>query len=101
MVLPEQRPRLTNEEVMARCPWATFGKLKHRGPNIVTSLELDPAEMEKRNIHLQQKYAEIEEKEVAMKKFIANDAEYLIVAFGSCAALLKKQWRKHAQKVSK
>ena len=64
VVLPEQRPRLTNEEVMARCPWATFGKLKHRGPNIVTSLELDPAEMEKRNIHLQQKYAEIEEKEV-------------------------------------
>ena len=90
VVLPEQRPRLTNEEVMARCPWATFGKLKHRGPNIVTSLELDPAEMEKRNIHLQQKYAEIEEKEVRYEEIHCDDAEYLIVAFGSCARIAQK-----------
>lgn len=86
---------------MARCPWATFGKLKHRGPNIVTSLELDPAEMEKRNIHLQQKYAEIEEKEVRYEEIHCDDAEYLIVALAHVPALLKKQWRKHAQKVSK
>lgn len=90
VVLPEQRPRLTNEEIMARCPWATFGKLKHRGPNIVTSLELDPAEMEKRNIHLQQKYAEIEEKEVRYEEIHCDDAEYLIVAFGSCARIAQK-----------
>lgn len=69
---------------------ATFGKLKHRGPNIVTSLELDPAEMEKRNIHLQQKYAEIEEKEVRYEEIHCDDAEYLIVAFGSCARIAQK-----------
>ena len=55
VVLPEQRTRLTDEEVIARCPWATTGRTHHRTPNIITSLELDPAEMEKRNIHLQKK----------------------------------------------
>lgn len=46
VVLPEQRTRLTDEEVIARCPWATTGRTHHRTPNIITSLELDPAEME-------------------------------------------------------
>ena len=60
VVLPEQRTRLTDEEVIARCPWATTGRTHHRTPNIITSLELDPAEMEKRNIHLQKKYAKMQ-----------------------------------------
>ena len=62
----------------------------HRTPNIITSLELDPAEMEKRNIHLQKKYAEIEENEVRFEELHCEDAEYLIVAFGSCARIAQK-----------
>ena len=46
--------------------------------------------MEKRNIHLQQKYAEIEEKEVRYEEIHCDDAEYLIVAFGSCARIAQK-----------
>ncbi|MDE6179680.1 MAG: 3-methyl-2-oxobutanoate dehydrogenase subunit beta, partial [Phocaeicola sp.] len=57
---------------------------------IITSLELDPAEMEKRNIHLQKKYAEIEEKEVRFEELQCENAEYLIVAFGSCARIAQK-----------
>lgn len=90
VVLPEQRTRLTDEEVIARCPWATTGRTHHRTPNIITSLELDPAEMEKRNIHLQKKYAEIEENEVRFEELHCEDAEYLIVAFGSCARIAQK-----------
>lgn len=44
----------------------------------------------KRNIHLQQKYAEIEEKEVRYEEIHCDDAEYLIVAFGSCARIAQK-----------
>ena len=88
--MPEQRTRLTDEEVIARCPWATTGRTHHRTPNIITSLELDPAEMEKRNIHLQKKYAEIEENEVRFEELHCEDAEYLIVAFGSCARIAQK-----------
>lgn len=90
VVLPEQRKRLTDEEVIARCPWAANGKPKTREPNIITSLELDSAIMEQRNIHLQAKYKEISEKEVRFEEIACEDADYLIVAFGSCARIAQK-----------
>ena len=90
VVLPKPRPRLTDEQVIARCPWSANGRRKGRKPNIITSLELDPAAMEKRNIHIQAKYKEIEEKEVRYEEILCEDAEYLIVAFGSCARIALK-----------
>lgn len=45
VVLPAPRPRRTEEEIIAQCPWAATG-CKGRKPNIITSLELDPAVME-------------------------------------------------------
>lgn len=90
VVLPEQRSRRTDAEVIAQCPWATTGKTKDRKPNIITSLELDSAIMEQRNIHLQAKYKEISENEVRFEEIACEDAEYLIVAFGSCARIAQK-----------
>ena len=90
VVLPKQTPRRTQEEVKAQCPWAANGKDKGRQPNIVTSLEMDPQKMEVRNIHLQAKYRKIEEKEVRYEEIMCEDAEYLIVAFGSCARIGQK-----------
>ncbi len=90
VVLPEQRKRLTDEEVIARCPWAAHGKQAGRKCNVITSLELDPSMMEKRNIHLQEKYAEIETNEVRFEEIDCEDAEYLIVAFGSGARIAQK-----------
>ena len=90
VVLPAWRPRRTDEEVIAQCPWATTGKTKGRKPNIITSLELDSAIMEQRNIHLQAKYKEISENEVRFEEIACEDADYLIVAFGSCARIAQK-----------
>ena len=89
VVLPEPRPRRTEEEIIAQCPWAATGR-KGRKPNIITSLELDPAVMEQRNLHLQAKYAEIETNETRYEEIDCEDAEYLIVAFGSCARIAQK-----------
>lgn len=89
VVLPAPRPRRTEEEIIAQCPWAATG-CKGRKPNIITSLELDPAVMEKRNLQLQEKYAEIEANEVRYEEIDCEDAEYLIVAFGSCARIAQK-----------
>ena len=89
VVLPKPRPRRTEEENIAQCPWATTGR-KNRQPNIITSLELNPEVMEQRNIHLQQKYAEIEANEVRYEEIDCEDAEYLIVAFGSSARIAQK-----------
>ena len=90
VVLPPFKPRRTEEEIAQECPWATTGRTKGRQPNIITSLELDPAEMEQRNIQLQNKYRLIEENEVRYEEINCDDAEYLMVAFGSCARIAQK-----------
>ncbi len=90
VVLPPFKPRRTDEEVIAQCPWASTGKTKNRVRNVITSLELKPEEMEKRNLHLQEKYAEIREKEVRFETQQCDDAEYMIVAFGSAARIAQK-----------
>ena len=90
VVLPPYKPRRTDEEVIAQCPWASTGKTKNRVRNVITSLELKPEEMEKRNLHLQEKYAEIRKKEVRYETQQTDDADYLIVAFGSAARIAQK-----------
>ena len=46
--------------------------------------------MEQRNIHLQEKYAEIQANEVRYETTNCEDAEYVIVAFGSAARIAQK-----------
>lgn len=90
VVLPPVKPRRTEEQIAEECPWATFGRRGMRQPNILTSLELKPEVMEQRNLHMQQKYAEIKEKEVRFDTIQMDDAEYAVVAFGSVARIVEK-----------
>ena len=90
VVLPPQKPRRTEEEVLKECPWATFGRKGERTPNIITSLELKPEVMEVRNLHLQKKYKKIRETEVRYETMQCEDAEYIIVSFGSAARIGEK-----------
>lgn len=91
VVLPPFKKRRTEEEIAKECPWAANGHgLKKREPNVITSLELDPAKMEQKNLHLQEKYQTIKDKEVRYETQQTEDAEYLIVAFGSAARISQK-----------
>lgn len=90
VVMPPIKPRRTDEQIRKECPWATVGRSKERQPNIITSLELKPEVMEQRNLHLQAKYNEIKEKEVRYETMQMEDADYMIVAFGSAARLAEK-----------
>lgn len=91
VVLPEQRPRRTEEEIRRQCPWAVTGKNHGRTKrNVVTSLELDSAVMEKNNERFQRTYREIEKNEVRYEARYTEDAEYLVVAFGSIARICMK-----------
>ena len=90
VTLPPQKPRRTDEEVIAQCPWATTGKAGGRKPNIITSLELKPEAMEVNNLRFQAKYRKIEENEVRFEEIDCEDADYLIVAFGSMARIGQK-----------
>lgn len=85
------KPRLTNEEVIKRYgSWATTGKPASRERNIITSLDLDAYRQEQFNLKLQRKYKEIEEKEVRFEKIACDDAEYLLVAYGSSSRICQK-----------
>ena len=90
VVLPPFKPRRTEEEIISQCPWASTGRTPGRKRNVITSLELDPREMEKHNLHLQEKYRHICETEVRYEETLTDDAEYLIVAFGSAARIAQK-----------
>ena len=90
VVLPPYKPRRTEEEIRRECPWATIGRTRDRQPNILTSLELKPEAMEKHNLHLQEKYRKIEETEVRYETHDCDEAEYLVVAFGSAARIAQK-----------
>ncbi len=90
VVMPPYKPRRTEEEIKKECPWATFGREKGRQPNILTSLELKPEVMEAHNLHLQAKYREIEQNEVRYETLQCEDADYVIVAFGSAARIAQK-----------
>jgi 2-oxoglutarate/2-oxoacid ferredoxin oxidoreductase subunit alpha len=70
--------------------WATTGKPPTRERNIITSLELDPDRQEIFNKKLVAKYNEIREKEVRFEEFQCEDAEYLLVAYGTSARVCQK-----------
>lgn len=90
VVLPPFRPRLTEQEISEKYPWATLGKPQSRKPNIINSLRLESDEMEELNLLLQKRYAQIEQNEVLYETFLCEDAEYLIVAFGTSSRVSKK-----------
>lgn len=90
VVLPPFQPRLTEDEIRAKYPWATLGKTKDRDPNYISSLELLSEDMERLNQRLQARYREIEKTEVRYEQFLCDDADYVFVAFGTMARVCQK-----------
>ncbi|MDN5553324.1 3-methyl-2-oxobutanoate dehydrogenase subunit VorB [Prevotella sp.] len=90
VVLPPIKPRRTEEEIAKECPWATMGRPSSREPNIITSLELKPEVMEEINLHLQEKYQLAKDTETRCEITGCDDADYVIVAFGSAARITEK-----------
>ncbi len=87
VTLAPQRPRKSDEQIAEEYKaWAACGKSDDRNYNIITSLALDPAVMEGVNIRLQAKY-EAMQSEVRVEEIMCEDADYVIVAFGSSARI--------------
>jgi 2-oxoglutarate ferredoxin oxidoreductase subunit alpha len=77
--LPPMRPVRPPEE---RPAWALTGA-KGRPPIIITSLFLDAEKLEAVNLRLQAKLRQIEANEVRWKEYLTEDADILLVAFGT------------------
>lgn len=85
VILTEQKPRSTELQ-----PWATTGKPANRERNIITSLDLDPYQQEIFNHKLQKKYKEIEQNEIRYETINCENADYLIVAYGTSSRISQK-----------
>ena len=70
-------------------PWALTGTECKRTHNVVNSLYLQPAELEKKNFERFEKYAAIEATEAMWEEYMMEDAELCVVAFGIASRVAK------------
>jgi pyruvate/2-oxoacid:ferredoxin oxidoreductase alpha subunit len=68
--------------------WAVYGDLDHRG-NLICSIQLSEVDLEKHNIHLNQKYDRMAAEEQRADLFHSDDAEILVVATNTPARMAK------------
>jgi 2-oxoglutarate/2-oxoacid ferredoxin oxidoreductase subunit alpha len=90
--LPPMRPYPAE-----RPAWALTGSAG-RPRNIVTSIRLDAAMLEEFNLQLQRKLAEIAANEVRYEEMFTEDAELVVVAFGTAARVVQTAVQRLRQK---
>jgi pyruvate/2-oxoacid:ferredoxin oxidoreductase alpha subunit len=75
-------------ENLPRKDWAVYGDEASK-KNLISSIYLDPEDLEKHNVHLQEKYKRIEENELRFEEFMLDDAEYVVMGYGIVSRILK------------
>jgi 2-oxoglutarate ferredoxin oxidoreductase subunit alpha len=83
--MPPQKARVSEFDQS----WVTTGKTRDRERNIITSLNLDPDLQYEHNLKLQAKYRSMDQ-DVMFEKFDCEDADFLLVAYGSSARICQK-----------
>lgn len=73
---------------ISRKDWAVYGDHESK-KNLISSIYLDPDELEAHNRKLQEKYAEIEKNEIRVEEFMLDDAEYVLMGYGIISRILK------------
>lgn len=69
-------------------PWATTGAVD-RTPNVINTLDIVPESLEKRNFELLAKYERMKETEVRWQEINTDDAELVLVAYGTSARVAR------------
>jgi 2-oxoglutarate/2-oxoacid ferredoxin oxidoreductase subunit alpha len=91
--MPEMRPMQR-----ANWDWATDGRMGKRERRILTSIYLDPIEEEKMNLRLLTRWKTIQRNEVRYKEYFLDDAEYVIIGFGTAGRVALSAVRAARQK---
>lgn len=78
-----------NKRPLAEKDWASVGTKGERKPNVINSLFIDPKELEDHVLRLEKKYAAIKENEVRYEEYNVEDADVVIVAYGTTARIAK------------
>ena len=89
MMEPVDLDRAVKKRNLEPKNWAASGDHTGKDRRIVTSLYLDPKELEDHNLKLYRKYKDIEKNEQMFELINAKDAEFLIVAYGTMARICR------------
>jgi len=101
MMEPVEFPEFKDLETLPKHEWALTG-CKGRKPNKITSFDIDPYRLEEMNKECQKKYRKVIENEKRWENYMTEDAEYLFVAYGTMARIIKtvvREARKEGIKV--
>ncbi len=77
------------EVTPAEKDWATTGTDMKRKHNVVNSLFLDPAELERVNFERYERYKVIEENETMYEEYLMEDADICVAAYGIASRVAK------------
>lgn len=83
VVLPEPKTELPEK------PWALTGHKGERARNVVNSLYIAPEVLERLNIERFERYAAIQAAEQLAEKYLVDDADIVLVAFGATARIAR------------
>jgi len=67
----------------------TLGNSDGRSKHLITSVRLAPGTLERHNMHLLEKYRRIESEEVRYELYRVDDADVVLVAYGTAARVAK------------
>ncbi len=90
-------PRVPEIKTFDKSSWALTGA-KGRPSRFIRTLLMGDGELEKHNWKLQRKYQQWKEKEVKYETYFGDDAEIVVVAFGSAARISLSAIRKLRQR---
>lgn len=85
---PVLYPALQEDPGPETKPFALTGA-KGRGKRFITSLELSPEALERHNDKLQAKFAQMKATEARWEEYLCDDAEMVVVAFGTAARIAR------------
>lgn len=92
---PEPRTEFPRED------WALYGDAESK-TNLISSIYLEPDELEAHNRKLQDKYKKIEENEVRYEEYYLDDAKFVLMGYGIVSRMLRsavQRLRKEGLKV--
>jgi len=82
-------PGFVDIEKLPKKPWAADSMQGKRSRNLVNSFDLLPEGLEVMNKKMWAKYADVEKNEVKFEEVETADAEYVFVAYGTVARIIK------------
>jgi 2-oxoglutarate ferredoxin oxidoreductase subunit alpha len=97
MMEPAQMPDMKPIQ-RANWDWATDGKMGRRERRILTSIYLDPVQEEVTNLRLLSRWRAIQRVEPRYKEYFLDDAEFVIIGFGTAGRVALSAVRQAREK---